>query len=413
MAAIRLGIVVLMLVVATLSADAARGADRTTGPTSCNSAPIQTSVSPGALAAGANGFGFQLFTTLLGGRTGSNLLISPASVALALDMAFDGARGGTSQAMSRALQLGAVRPARLRRQAAALLNALRSTGSRERLTIADSLWLKSGIALRSSFLVHARQFYGARAASLDFRSPAAPATINSWVSCATNGKIQGIVGHIPPQTILYLINAVYFHGLWATPFKSANTHPHVFTTPGGRVSVPLMNETGTFPYHANGHFRMISLPYGRGRFSLDVLLPHGSLAAFLPRLTAANWLTWVRQLHRQYGTIALPRFRVTDSLAVNGTLAALGMGTAFSDHADFLGMCRQPCRLSSVRQKTFLDVYERGTTAAAVTSVGVEPTAIQPQRFQMVVDRPFFLVIRDAATGTILFTGAVNNPATG
>jgi serine protease inhibitor len=233
------------------------------------------------------------------------------------------------------------------------------------------------------------------------------------VKSATASKIPTIVDRIPPDVILYLINAVYFHGTWAHAFNLTATRSHAFTTSSGATQVQMMSQEGNFPYVRTSNAEIISLPYRGGRFSMNIVLPPAgvSLQPFARQLTPSVWKIWLARTRTAYGAISLPRFSLTNDQQLVAPLTRLGMGTAFSSRADFSGMCVQPCRLSQARQKTFLNVDENGTTAAAVTSIGISPTATQQTTFSMVVDRPFLFSIQDASTGSILFIGAINQPS--
>jgi serine protease inhibitor len=374
----------------------------------CAAFPTAGSASASQLVAADNAFGFRLLNREM--SAGGNVFFSPLSVSLALDMAYDGARGGTAADMAQALGLRNRSQAVVRSQAASLLSALHSSGAG--LSVANSLWARRGIQFRTAFLHDMRDSYGATARRLDFSSPAAPATINHWVSCATQGKIPSIIRAIPSDVILYLIDAVYFHGDWARQFALTNTHTRPFTTASGaRIRVPLMSQLGTFPYYHGPNFQLIALPYKTSRFSMLVLEPKGSsLSSFARGMNAATWQRWTAGLKTEQGMLALPRFSLTNQFTLNGPLSALGMRTAFTSSADFSGICLQRCRLSQVRHKTYLAINERGTVAAAATSVGVQPVAVPSRQFQMTVDHPFFLAIRDSQTGAILFLGAVGKP---
>ena len=370
-------------------------------------------LSAAALAQADNQFGFSLFRSIFAAQSKANVVLSPLSASMALQIAYDGARADTAQGMARVLGIRGGQ-AEVRAAAHALLASMVTTGGNNGvLRIANSLWARSGVPFRTPFLQHARSTYNARVSSLDFRSASAAATINAWVKHATGGKIPTIVGRIPPNLMLYLINAVYFQGSWARPFNPAATHAHTFTTSAGATQVQMMSEQGIFPYAKTSHAEVITLPYNGGRFSMSVVLPAAgvSLQSLARTLTPGVWRSWTGGTHDAYGSISLPRFSLTTDGQLAAPLARLGMGSAFSQNADFAGMCVQPCRLSQARQKTFLNVDEHGTTAAAATSIGVSPTAMQQSTFSMVVDRPFFLSIEDASTGSILFFGAVNTPA--
>lgn len=400
-----------------ISGVAAAGTHQTrSSAASCGATTPRGTGSPLTMAKATNQFGLNLYDTLAGANANTNVFISPASAELALAMAYDGARGGTGTAMAQTLGLQDLSTASVRRQAASLLTALASGDPKARLEIANSLWARAGIRFRQRFLQDIRQDYGAKVADLDFKSPSAPTTINAWVSCATHATITSIVDRIPSDALMYLINAVYFKGDWSNPFPSAMTHAAAFTTgTGAQRTQLLMHQTGTFPYYAGPDFQLISLPYGAGRFSMVVLLPRAgqSLAGFRGRLTPANWSSWLSRLHNDEGTIALPRFTLHNSFSLNGPLKRLGMGPALRRSANFSGICTQRCRLTQVLHKTYLEVDEKGTTAAAVTSVTVGITALHANPFQMIVNHPFFLAIRDSTTGVLLFFGGINDPQAG
>jgi serpin B len=174
----------------------------------------------------------------------------------------------------------------------------------------------------------------------------------------------------------------------------------------------MMTAAGDFAYDRGANLEMIDLPYHGNRFRMEIALPASgvSLQSLARRLSPGLWSGWRRRARPLYGSVSLPRFTFSNDFNLTGPLTQLGMGSAFSDGADFSGMCVQPCRLSQARHKTFLSVNEQGTTAAAVTSIGVSPTAARQPAFTMVVDRPFLVAIDDSLTGSILFLGAVNRP---
>lgn len=384
---------------------------------SCAPSLPQSTGNTARLVAAGNSFAFRLYDAVAGSSDNRNVFLSPVSVQLALDLAYDGARGATAQAMARALGLGGLKAPAVRRQAATLLADLQGNSDpKAALTIANSLWVRKRTRLQPRFTADAAQDFGARVSHLDFSSPSALAAINGWVSCATHGTIPSILQRIPADVMLYLLDAVYFQGQWTSPFNPKNTHPRAFTTASGsQVQVPTMDRIGTYPYYAGSNVQVAALPYGTGRFQMIVVLPNGStpLRSFRSQLTPAHWRTWTAGLHAVQGEVALPRFAMTNTFQLNGPLTALGMGQAFSNSADFLGMCARPCRLSDVRHKTFLKVYEEGTTAAGATSVGVVPVAIPHADFHLLVNRPFFLAIRDSKSGAILFWGGINDPSAG
>lgn len=364
-----------------------------------------------------NQFGFALLHQLREADEKANLFFSPASITLALAMTYNGAAGDTEQAMAKTMFLAGMGKEELNQAVLDLREALRSADPKVELNIANSLWARQGVTFRKQFLDTNRQYFGAQVSVLDFADLDAPQTINRWVDANTKGKIKQIVERIPPDTVMFLLNAIYFHGKWQKPFdKSLTQEKPFYLVNGEQKRVPMMAQTGRFPYLKGEGFQMVSLPYGNGRYSMVVALPEKgvSLSEWLKSLDAKRWKEWTARLVSAEGELQLPRFKMEYEKTLNDALRALGMAVAFEpDRADFTGMREQrDLYLQKVHHKALVEVDEEGTEAAAVTSVQVGITSAQQPRppFQMVVDRPFFFAIRDTRTGTVLFLGVVYEP---
>ncbi|MDW7729070.1 MAG: serpin family protein [Bacillota bacterium] len=361
-----------------------------------------------------NGFGFHLYSELILAEPDVNLLISPSSIITALAMTYNGTDGETREAMANALKLGEMSMDEVNRAFANLLTILQNPDPEVELTVANSLWAREGVDFYEEFLECNREFYNAEVAELDFDNAGAADVINRWVKEQTRDKIDGIVEPpIDPETILFLINAIYFNGDWSVPFDPDNTTDVEFSSSDGSKSEhPLMFRNDDFRYYENDLFQAVSLPYGKNeRVSMYVLLPveEKGLEQLYAELNNANWNSWVNSFRTMEGELGLPRFRFEYETSLNDALKALGMGIAFDENAaDFSGMRPTPPSLfiSEVKHKAFIDVNEEGTEAAAVTSVEVSETAM-PETFSMIVDRPFFFAVADDMTGTILFMGSV------
>lgn len=363
-------------------------------------------------------FGFKLLAEVLKGDANKNVFVSPASVAMALAMTYNGAAGETQQAMAGTLELEGMNLDEVNRANAALRAKLQDADPSVQLFIANSLWARKGISFQPDFIGRNKEFYGAEVRALDFSDPGAAPTINAWVSKNTKSKITQIVDSpIDPQMILFLINAVYFKGNWTHPFEKELTKERDFTLlDGTQKKCPMMSQGGSYNYYQGEKFQAVSLPYGRRRVSMYVFLPakESNLKEFCQNLGAENWDNWMSQFHRMEGDIVLPRFKLEYEKLLNNALKAVGMAVAFDpSRANFAAMTSEPAFISEVKHKTFVEVNEEGTEAAAVTSVGMALAAAPskpPERFRMVVDRPFFFAIRDNATGIILFMGAIVEP---
>lgn len=364
-----------------------------------------------------NGLGLNLFRELTKSNPEKNIFISPSSILTALAMTYNGAEGGTRAAMEKTLQLEEMTMEEVNKAFADLLTILRNPDPKVELTVANSLWAREGVDFHEDFLTRNRDYFDAEVTEVDFNDAGAADIINGWVKEKTRDRIDGIVEPpINPDTILFLINAIYFKGEWTEPFDPDLTRELPFNRPDGTTKeIPVMFRKNNFRYLENELFQAVSLPYGKNeRVSMYIFLPAESagLEQLYAELNSANWKGWIASFSSMEGEIGLPRFKFEYETSLNDTLESLGMGIAFDENAaDFSGMRPIPPRLviSEVKHKTFVEVNEEGTEAAAVTSVEVGVTAM-PETFSMIVDRPFFFTITDDITGTILFMGSVLEP---
>jgi serpin B len=365
----------------------------------------------------SNKFGFKLFSEVLKDDKGeNNVFISPSSVAIALAMTYNGASGSTQQAMAKTLELqGMTLPEINSSYAAALKQLLDTQDAKVQLSIANSLWANQDVSFAPDFLKRTQDFYQAKVANLNFKDAAASTIINNWVEENTKGKITKIVETIQPNQVLFLINAIYFKGNWSNEFDKRQTAQYPFyITSGRRKQHPMMSQEGNYRYYESEQFQAVSLPYGKdGKVSFYIFLPkqNSNLKAFYQELNIGNWEKWMTQFNEQKGFIRLPRFKTDYDVTLNDALKTLGMEEAFSSKANFSGMGKN-FAISQVKHKTFVEVNEEGTEAAAATSVGIVTTSLreEPEPFRMIVDRPFFCAIRDNQTGNILFMGSIIEP---
>jgi serpin B len=372
-----------------------------------------TPVSP-ALVTADNGFALNLFQNLSAG-TSNNIAIAPISVAMALQILYNGAAGGTQQAMAKTLQLGAMSTQDLNDANAALQGALMKADPNVQITIANSLWLHlSDTPVLPAFTSMDETYYGATVGDLS----GAPANVNNWVDTETNGLITQIL----PSGVNYagitavLANVIYFKGQWTSAFDPSQTQSETFTLSDGTASsAPMMHESGNFDYLAGTDFQAVRLPYGQGRLSMLIILPNAgvALSSFVAGLTLDTVNGWVGELQSGYGSVALPKFTATYGVSLPPALTTLGLGSVFcsSGSADFSALATQPTCVSDVEHKTVVEVDESGTVAAGATTITVSPVAVQEPTFTITLDHPFLYAILDDQTGEWLFIGALANPA--
>ncbi len=375
---------------------------------------VRGAVEPESAARAYNRFGFELLAQARKSGAGTNLFLSPAGLAFALSMVQNGARSETLRQMALTLHVADIAPADLNTANKALLDRLTSLDPKLKLEIANGLWTDKNAVIEPEFAAANKTSYNAEVFSADFRDPAFVKTINDWVSDHTDGKIpQMMQGPLDPMLRLIVLDAIYFKGAWLDPFDRARTRDLPFTVDGGQtVQHPRMVRSGKFSYCEDESFQAVELPYAGGDVSMDVFLPKGSLDKFLPSFTADNFAQWIGQMESRRGTLELPRFKLQNEYNLKGILAAMGMPLAFTRQADFSGISSERLYISWVKQKTYVDVNEEGTEAAAATGIGMAGMAIhrEPPPFRMVVDHPFLVALRERKTGLILFLGAISDP---
>ena len=374
--------------------------------------------------AATNRFAFDLYREL--GPPQGNRLVSPLSLQLALSMTANGATGSTLDGMLAGLRVGDIALGDINRSNRILADALTSDTEVD-LAIANSLWARQGARFRPNFVERNRRYYNARLTALDFTDPNTVPTINAWVRDNTRGRIERIVENMSPRSFLFLMNAVYFKGLWESPFAESATRDAPFTLlDGSSIDVPLMYRRARVAYAETELFQAAALPYRGGNLEMVLVLPRRAsgdesidapLRALHDSLSAPAFDRWRRQLARREVRLFVPRFRMEHSIGLKRQLSALGMTEAFdprrADFSEMLGPdSRGAAYIENVTHKTFLQVDEAGTVAAAATSIEISLTSAHPMEEPPIVklDRPFLLVIRDRSTGAILFVGTLVDP---
>lgn len=365
----------------------------------------------------ANGFAFELCRQILPGQGSRNLFLSPYSAGIALQMLCNGAGGKTRTEIEHALNTANLSPDKVNGFYKGLNGALTSQ-TNVVLDLSNSIWINRGFELKPGFVCTNEAFFGALLSSVNFETPESAEMINQWAANSTRGKISGIVSFpFPANTQMLLANAIYFKGEWADRFDARLTRGRYFYPGGGIIKqTPMMSRRGKFRYTHGDGFQAVELPYAGDRLRMIVFLPvtNSSPSKLLARFNGTDWGENIlpRFVSRE-GTVVLPKFKLDCRLLLNDPLGKMGMQGAFiPGTANFSRISNDPLFVSEVLQKSFVDVNEEGTEAAAVTTVMVVATAaMRPvEPFKMIVNRPFFFVICDAKTGTILFMGVVNDP---
>ena len=370
-----------------------------------------------SLVTGNNAFALDLYSIL--SKEEGNLFFSPYSISSALAMTYGGARGDTAEEMAKALHfsLGADKTHPAFAELDTVFHEIQKHGQVQ-LHIANSLWPQKDYRLLPEYLALTRQHYGVPITPVDYMKAAETARklINTWVEDKTKDKIKDLIrpGDLDALTVLVLVNAIYFKGNWASQFDPKLTKQSGFSVSGhAKTQVSMMYQKGKFGYGEIEGAQLLELPYVGKELSMVIVLPEKpeGLSGVENQFTVKNLDAWLSRLSQQDVNVYLPKFKVTwGTFELNRPLKALGMEKAFGSGADFSGMDRtRSLLIGLVLHKAFVEVNEEGTEAAAATAVVMKRNG--GRKYIFLADRPFLFLIRDKATGSILFLGRVLDPS--
>ncbi len=352
----------------------------------------------------ATGFALSFFRSVneQAGKA-ENVVVSPYSAGAALSMLAEGAAGETRMELDKALNGCLFKDVDL--------------GGNDTVVVrsANSVWLDDGFSLKDSYSGTLRKDYGASVFSRDFSSPSAADDINAWCSENTEGKIEQIVDKLRPDIAMVLVNALYFNAPWQDAFNEELTADRIFQGVSGNVPVRMMTRKAYYSYAEYEGCQLIKIPYSSGRYSMYVALPPAGMdmESVIPYLGESLYDAAMGKLARTEVVLSLPKFKLETSMVLNDALMEMGVSRAFSSRADFGGISAdRSLALDMVKQKCYIEVSEKGTEAAAVTSIQIRTTAFNPHKKPvavMTVDRPFLFFIADNDGAGILFAGKVVN----
>jgi len=367
------------------------------------------------IVSSSNQLGIELLPIIDADDNG-NTFISPMSLFMALSMVYNGADGVTKTEIAKVLKAEGIDVDEMNQANASLMSILHSDSEEIQLTIGNSIWLNENYQFQDQFAQDNQDYFNAEIQEIDILDPTSADTINDWVSNSTNNKIEEIVENpLNTNLVTILINAIYFKGNWQFEFDEKDTELGAFHLEDGtKKDIQLMTLNENLAYLENENFQAVTLPYGDGEMSMNVFLPkeNYTLEEFKTILTSDNLMKWNSEFNRQLVNLKLPKFQIEFKVILKETLEKLGMPSAFdSENANFTNMIQEGSQIyiSEVKQKTFIDVNEEGTEAAAVTTIEAE-VASAPQQLYMEVNRPFFITITDEKSDAILFMGSISNP---
>jgi serpin B len=367
---------------------------------------------------GVNDFGFDLFRNLRATKSDANTLVSPLSIQSAFGMTYAGAAGRTAAEMEAVFGFNANTHAGL----GALIQDLNVKRDGREMRVVNRLFASEQLQLNDDYQAITRDQYGAAVERLDFLNQAEPSRqhINGWVEDQTNDRIKNLLpgGSISRDTSLVLVNALYLNSDWKYAFKESATRDEAFYRADGTVSlVPTMHQQSKLRYGDFDGYRMLEMPYAGDDLSMVIALPDeiDGLTALESNYTADQFASDIAALRTKDVELALPKFTFESTERLDDPLKQLGVEAAFGE-ADFSGISPGDFAISGVYHKTFIDVNESGTEAAAATAIVIASlSAYVPYEPPTVftVDRSFLFAIRDTHTGAVLFLGRMGDPSGG
>ena len=356
-----------------------------------------------------NDFAFNLFRKARGEKS---KILSPLSVTFALGMLNNSAEGQTLQEINQTLGFGEAGADAINAFCQKMLKESNTLDEKTKALIANTIFVNEGCGyhLQEGFVDKVNTYYDAQPQNRDFYDGETMDVINQWASDHTMGMIPKVLNEktFKPYSISYLLNALYFKGIWSSPFRKENTQDEPF---GGGDEVPMMHMEKSIGYAENDLYQTVRLPYGNGAYRMDIFLPREdkTVGEVLETLSGSNWQ---QKYQNTLIDLKLPRFETSTNQPLVQVMAELGMPTAFTEEAEFPYFCNAPCCISDMFQVAKIKLDEEGTEAAAVTVIGVETTSMPPVPTSFHANRPFLYVISEQSTGAIFFIGQYTGSVT-
>lgn len=354
-----------------------------------------------------NRFGIDMYNSL---KTNDNLFISPASIHLALGMVSNGAASDTKTQMEEVLYMhnmtqDEINESNYNLQALILKN--------EKFKLTNSLWINENYQgkIKKDFINQNKKYYGAMVSLVDFSDKATYKTINKWVKENTNGKIkQAVDEDIKLDTVMYLINTIYFKDNWKKSFDKNSTYKEEFKTIDEVLKVDMMHKIDSVGYIENDELQGVLLPYESSDASMFVILPKNSIDNLNVDSHMLNNLLNQMKINTQNVSISIPKVNIEYDQNLTDVLIDMGMVNAFDFEADFSNIITdEKLHIDNVMHKTFLAIDEEGTEATGATIINMtNSSSVASHEFK--VDHPFILGIVDNKTNALIFIGNVYKP---
>lgn len=369
-----------------------------------------------AMVSQGNGFTFDLLNRMIEEHPDENLMLSPLSLSEVLVMVANGAAGNTREEILNTLGFAENSMEEVNAYYRTLHSGLLKADPRVNLSLANSVWIEDDFAAKQSYTETLNANYDAEVKVLPFDKNMVD-KVNDWCARKTNGTIPKFLEEEPNSQLL-LLNALYFKGGWKEKFKKEKTLERTFYKPISNKRVDFMR--GSFDalcYSSDDEpFKVLRLPYGNDAFSMIIALPDEGLDVdeFAKSITGDEWQRWIDGMEEyEYVKVELPKFKMEFDFEdeLKDVLQVMGIKEAFAATSDFSGISDDNrLYVGGVKQKTFIEVNEDGTTAAAVSGIKGTTSPGFSKYLEFIVNRPFIYAIQERSSGAILFVGKVAEP---
>ena len=378
--------------------------------------PIELTIKQAQKADADNRFSFKMFREVSALSEKPNTFFSPLSLNMALGMLYNGASGDTRTEMAEVMGMADFTDTEINEYYQKMSQALLNIDPKTDISIANSIWYRTILPVKQPFIDVNQKYFDAMVKALDFSKSDAADIINKWCADKTKNRIKEIIEKpIPGNVMMYLINALYFKSKWQSQFDKKQTKQDDFTKAGNqKIKVNMMEQTTTLPYYADQHLQCVEMLYGNQAFSMVAILPVNDMDIdrLIEYLDNEVWQKIINNLFQHEVHLKLPRFKIECDIPLNDPVKNVGMQLIFDRNlADFTNISDVFLFVSDIKQKTFVEVNEEGTEAAAVTVIQMDKTSAGPGTIvQFFANRPFLYLIKEKSTGAILFIGRMDEP---
>lgn len=359
-------------------------------------------------------FAFEIFKEINKKDSKNNIFISPYSITTALSMVYNGARENTKEKMAETLHYQSIKDEDFNKGQKYLKEALYSLDEKVNIDISNSIWIREGEDIKQEFIDVNTEVFDAYVKNLDFSKEESVDIMNKWVKDSTKGLIKKIINTpIDEDVMMYLINTIYFKGEWTKGFNKKRTSKLTFNSNDkNQMKIDMMYMKEDIEFINNDDYKAIKLYYGDEKVAMYCILPeeNKNINEFIDEMTNEKWNHLRKQIKKQSDLLVrLPKFKIEYGVRnINEELKAMGMEIAFGSEADFSGI-NEYLYISNVLHKAVIEVNEKGTEAAAVTSVEMTKECSRENAPEFIANRPFIFIIADEEDGAILFMGKVAN----